>query len=48
MVLFLGEEEEIDDTDEDHFRTLTRRNRGKLKILRGLAALKNVTGSGSE
>lgn len=48
MVLFLGEEEEIEDTDEGHFRTLTRRNRGKLKILRGLAALKNVTGSGSE
>jgi hypothetical protein len=48
MVLFLGEEEEIEDTDEDHFRTLTRRNRGKLKILRGLAALKNVTGSGSQ
>jgi hypothetical protein len=48
LVLFLGEDEEIVDTDEDHFRTLTRRNRGKLKILRGLAALKNVTGSGSE
>jgi hypothetical protein len=48
MVLFVGEDEEIEDTDEDHFRTLTRRNRGKLKILRGLAALKNVTGTGSE
>lgn len=44
MVLFLGEEEEIG-TDEDHFRTLTRKNRGKLKILRGLAALQNVTGA---
>lgn len=48
MVLFVGEDEEIQDTDEDHFKTLTRKNRGKLKILRGLAALKNVTGAGSE
>ena len=44
MVLFLGEEEEIG-LDEDHFKNLTRKNRGKLKILRGLAALQNVTGS---
>jgi len=43
MVLFLGEEEEIG-LDEDHFKNLTRKNRGKLKILRGLAALQNVTG----
>lgn len=43
LVLFLGEEEEIDDAEEDHFRTLTRRNRGKLKVLRGLAALEDVT-----
>lgn len=48
MVLFLGEEEEIADEEEDHFKALTRKNRGKLKILRGLAALKNVTGAGSE
>lgn len=48
MVLFVGEEEEIQDSDEDHFKTLTRKNRGKLKILRGLAALKNVTGAGSQ
>jgi len=48
MVLFLGEEEEIADTEEDHFKNLVRKNRGKLKILRGLAALKNVTGAGSE
>lgn len=48
MVLFLGEDEDIADADEDHFKNLTRKNRGKLKILRGLAALKNVTGSGSE
>jgi len=44
MVLFLGEKEEIG-ADEDHFKNLTRKNRGKLKILRGLAALRNVTGS---
>ena len=44
MVLFLGEEEEIG-ADEDHFKNLTRKNRGKLKILRGLAALQNVTGA---
>ncbi len=46
MVLFLGEEEDLANTDEDHFKSLTRRNRGKLKILRGLAALRNVTGAG--
>ena len=44
MVLFLGEEEEIG-ADEDHFKNLTRKKRGKLKILRGLAALQNVTGA---
>ncbi len=44
IVLFLGEEEELDDEDRDHFRRLTRRNRGDLKILRGLEALENVTG----
>ncbi len=48
LVLFLGEEEEIADAEEDHFKALTRKNRGKLKVLRGLAALKNVTGAGSE
>lgn len=44
MVLFLGEDERIGDA-EDHFRRLTRRNRGKLKILRGLAALQDITTS---
>ncbi len=48
LVLFLGEEEEIADAEEDHFRNLVRKNRGKLKILRGLAALKNVTNTGSQ
>lgn len=43
MVIFLGEEETIDQY-EGHFRDLTQKNKGKLKILRGLAALQNVTG----
>lgn len=43
MVLFLGEDEEIGD-DKDHFRRLTKQNKGKLKILEGLAGLADVTG----
>ena len=43
MVLFLGEREDIGEYEE-HFVQLTRRNQGQLKILRGLAALDNVTG----
>ncbi len=43
MVLFLGEKEDIGQY-EDHFKNLTRKNRGKLKALRGLAELKDVTG----
>lgn len=43
MVLFLGEDETIDQY-EGHFRDITQKNKGKLKVLRGLAALKNVTG----
>ena len=43
MVLFLGEGERIR-SEEDHFRRLTRKNRGNLKVLRGLAALEDVTG----
>jgi len=42
MVFFLGEGERIRN-EEDHFRRLTRKNRGKLKVLRGLAALEDVT-----
>ncbi|MDF1740544.1 MAG: hypothetical protein P1U86_15390 [Verrucomicrobiales bacterium] len=42
MVVFLGEDERIDNA-EDHFRRLTRQNGGKLKILRGLASLNDVT-----
>ncbi len=43
MVLFLGENEAITNY-EKHFQSLTQRNHGKLKILRGLAALQNLTG----
>lgn len=46
MVVFLGEDERIRDA-EDHFRRLTRQNAGKLKILRGLSSLNDVT-SGKE
>lgn len=42
MVLFLGEEEKIGEA-KGHFRSLVSRNRGKLKILQGLAALGDVT-----
>ena len=45
MVLFLGKGEEIGEY-KDHFRRLTRRNRGKLKILEGLEALQDVTEGG--
>ncbi|MFT5470388.1 MAG: hypothetical protein ACI8UO_005516 [Verrucomicrobiales bacterium] len=43
MVLWLAEDEDLGDYEE-HFKTLTRRNKGKLKVLKGLAALQNVTG----
>jgi len=45
LVLFLGKGEDIGEYKE-HFRRLTRRNRGKLKILEGLEALKDVTAEG--
>ena len=44
LVLWLAEGEDIGQY-EDHFKTLTRRNKGKLKILRGLDALADVTGT---
>lgn len=43
MVVFLGEDETINDQTKEHFTNLTRRNRGKLKLLHGLAALRDVT-----
>ncbi len=45
LVLFLGKGEDIGDY-KDHFRRLTRRNKGKLKILEGLDALEDVTAGG--
>lgn len=44
MVVFLGEDEDMNDETRDHFKNLTRKNNGKFKMLRGLAALENVTG----
>lgn len=44
LVAFLGEDEEMDDQTRDHFMSLTRKNNGKFKLLKGLAALQNVTG----
>lgn len=43
MVVFLGEDEDMNEQTKDHFRNLTRKNRGKFKMLRGLAALEDVT-----
>ena len=43
MVMFIGEDEELNDPTKDHFRNLTRRNNGKLKILKGLMGLEDVT-----
>ena len=44
LVLFLGEDEDLGDDNKDHLRRLTKKNKGKLKILKGLAALEDVTG----
>jgi hypothetical protein len=44
LVAFLGEDEPMDDQTKEHFQSLTRKNNGKFKLLRGLAALENVTG----
>lgn len=43
FVLFLGEDED-NVRYEDHYKLLTRRNKGKLKVLKGLGALQNVSG----
>ncbi len=43
FVLFLGEDED-NFRYEDHYKMLTRRNKGKLKVLKGLGALQNVSG----
>lgn len=44
MVIFLGEDEDFDDVDKSHFSRIVNRNNGKMKMLRGLAALEDVTG----
>lgn len=44
MVIFLGEEERFQDDDKAHFSRIVNRNNGKMKMLRGLAALEDVTG----
>ncbi|MEO0415803.1 MAG: hypothetical protein AAF226_12730, partial [Verrucomicrobiota bacterium] len=43
MVVFIGEDQRMDDDDKDHFSDLARKNRGKLKILKGLVGLADVT-----
>lgn len=43
MVIFLGEDEDFLDSDKDHFRRIVQRNNGKMKMLRGLGALEDVT-----
>lgn len=43
LVVFLGEEEVMPGAEEQHFQNVTRSNHGKLKVLRGLAAMQNVT-----
>ncbi len=44
MVWFVGEDEKPSATVEAHLKQQTKRNRGKLKVLKGMAGLTNVTG----
>ncbi len=44
VVWFIGEDEEPSITVDTHFKNLTRRDGGKMRILEGLAGLTNVTG----
>ncbi len=44
LVWFIGDDEVRNPTVEAHLDRLTKRNRGELRILEGLAGLKNVTG----
>ncbi len=43
VVWFVGEDENPSVRVEEHLKHQTKRNRGKLKILKGMAGLKNVT-----
>lgn len=46
VVWFVGEDENPSVRIEEHLKNQTKRNRGKLKVLKGMAGLKNVTGGG--
>ncbi|MCB1236184.1 MAG: tetratricopeptide repeat protein [Verrucomicrobiae bacterium] len=43
LVWFVGEDEEPSITLQSHFENLARKNRGKMRLLEGLAGLTNVT-----
>ena len=44
VVWFVGEDENPSVRIEEHLKQQTKRNRGKLKVLKGMAGLKDVTG----
>jgi len=44
MVWFIGSDEDPSMTVQNHFDSITKRNRGKVKVLVGMEGLKNVTG----
>ena len=44
VVWFVGEDENPSASIENHLKFQTKRNRGKLKVLKGMEGLKNVTG----
>ncbi len=44
MVWFIGSDEEPSTTVQNHFQNITKRNRGKQRVLVGMEGLKNVTG----
>ncbi len=44
MVWFIGEDEGISTAVQNHFDNITKRNRGKQRVLEGMAGLQNVTG----
>ena len=44
VVWFIGEDENPSIRIEAHLKQQTKRNRGKLKVLKGMVGLKNVTG----
>ncbi|MFK5920650.1 MAG: hypothetical protein QM496_00610 [Verrucomicrobiota bacterium] len=44
IVWFVGEDETPSARVEEHFKHQTKRNRGKMKVLKGMEGLKNVSG----